>query len=112
MGFLLDQELKFLRESILSGKTVLEAVLKHANWKLRSLQLEADRLENEDIEGIMSEEEVCERLCEIYDEMEECESQAQEREHLGMLLLKGLGFRKGRENSKIASLSGGWQGRS
>jgi ATPase subunit of ABC transporter with duplicated ATPase domains len=109
--FLLDQELKFLRESILSGKTVLEAVLKHANWKLRSLQLEADRLENEDIEGIMSEEEVCERLCEIYDEMEECESQAQEREHLGMLLLKGLGFRKGRENSKIASLSGGWQAR-
>lgn len=109
--FLLDQELQFLRESIQSGKTVIETVLQHANGKLRSLQLEADRLEKEeDVEG-MTEEHVCERLCEIYDEMEESESQTQEREHLAMQLLKGLGFKAGRENAKIAALSGGWQAR-
>ena len=54
-------------------------------------------------------DETLSRLCEIYEEIDAHRTHVFEER--SMMLLKGLGFRKGKENAKLGSLSGGWRSR-
>jgi len=106
--FLLDQELAFMKESLSLDETVQQCVSRHASARVRALEAEAERLEQSEEEA---SEEAMQRLCDLYDEIEEGEGQSRQREEEARALLKGLGFRNGREAARLKSLSGGWRSR-
>ncbi|QDZ23115.1 ABC transporter [Chloropicon primus] len=112
--YLFDQELRCMSDAR-EEEAVASYVMRRAMRRLEALRAEAAELERSGSmrseEDAMDAEEACERLCEIYDLLDDLEGEAVSREEEVRVLLKGLGFRGGKENATISSLSGGWRAR-
>ena len=112
--YLFDQELRCMSD-VRENEAVAEYVMRRSMSRLEALRAQAADLERSGSmrseDDAMGAEEACERLCEIYDLLDDLEGEAAAREEEVRALLKGLGFRGGRENAAISSLSGGWRAR-
>jgi len=87
---------------------VIEAVLS-ADSRVSDLQAEAARLERESAEA---RESATERLCEIYEALEELDAESEGlRRHRVEAILGGLGFTAEMQGAAVGELSGGWQAR-
>mmetsp|Transcript_44849 Transcript_44849/g.144241 ORF Transcript_44849/g.144241 Transcript_44849/m.144241 type:complete len:601 (+) Transcript_44849:168-1970(+) len=90
------------------GQQVIEAVLS-ADSRVSDLQAEAARLERESAEA---RESATERLCEIYEALEELDAESEGlRRHRVEAILGGLGFTAEMQGAAVGELSGGWQAR-